>query len=82
MVGNNPHGNVILRVLVVDLAGKGCDMIDDRGEEVAVKVVALTLQNCCHPLQPHAGINGGVGQRSEDATCAAVELHEDQVPQL
>ena len=82
MVGDHPHGHVVGRNFVVAFAGQGGHMLDDRREQVAVVVVGLALKHRRHPLQPHAGVDGGFGQGRHGALFVAVELHEHQVPDL
>ncbi len=55
---------------------------DDRHEQVGVVVAALVLEDGDDPLQAGTGIDVLGGQRHEIARRLAVELDEDEVPQL
>ena len=55
------------------------------GEEVDLVVRMDVLQHGGHALEPHAGVDPGLGQRRHREAAGAflaVELHEHQVPDL
>ena len=53
---------------------------DEDLEQVDLVVRMHALQHRGHPLQSHAGIDAGLGQRREHALFVPVVLHEHQVP--
>ena len=59
----------------------GC-LLDQRNEEVRLEVRQLALHHRRHALQTGAGVYGRLGQQRQLTLCAAIELHEDQVPYL
>ncbi len=59
--------------------GRACDQ---RREQIRIVIRNHALQHRRHPLQAHAGIDRRLGQRIQLAAGIAVELHEDEVPQL
>ena len=55
----------------------------DQGlEQVGVEHRVLALQYAGHPLQPHAGVDAGLGKGTDDLVVLLLELHEDVVPDL
>jgi hypothetical protein len=56
--------------------------LDQRLEQVDLVVAVHVLQHRGQPLQAHAGVDAGLGQRRERAGGVALELHEHQVPDL
>jgi hypothetical protein len=52
------------------------------GEQVDLVVRVHMLQHRGEAFQAHAGVDAGLGQRMHHAVFAAVELHEDVVPDL
>ena len=63
-------------------AGEFCRRLDQGREEVGVVVVELALDDGGDPLESHAGVDAGRGQGSESAARVAIELHEDEIPDL
>ena len=63
-------------------AGEFRGHLDERGEQIGVVVVELALDHRGDALEAHAGVDAGRGQGSERARRVAVELHEDEVPDL
>ena len=57
-------------------------VLDDRPQQVGLVVGELALHHRRDTLQAHAGVDRGTGQRSQDALGRAVELHEDEIPDL
>ena len=53
---------------------------DERDKEVGVVVADHALQDGGDAFESGSGVDGGLGQRVQDAVGAAVELHEDEVP--
>ena len=82
VIGDHPHGNVILFIITVTLPGKLLHMADDPLEEVCIVVGGYPLHDRGNPLQPHAGIHRRFGQRQQISLGITVELHEDIVPDL
>ena len=56
--------------------------LDQMLEQVDVVVRVHALHHGADALQAHAGVHRGLGQRHHAAVGRAVELHEDQVPDL
>ena len=54
----------------------------DRRKDVGLKVRQDALQDRAHPLQSHARVDVLLGQRRELSALQAVELREDEVPNL
>ena len=61
---------------------KRSGFVDQRAEQVGFEIGKLALQDACQTLQARAGINRGLGQRRHDPLLVAIELHEDEIPQL
>ena len=59
---------------------------DKRGEEVGLVVGEDALEHAGDALEAHAGVDGGLGEGCEGGGASgvdgAVELHEDEVPDL
>ncbi len=68
--------------LQVGGAGDRCGSGDQAAEQVDVVVAVHALHHGGDALQAHAGIHRGLGQRRQLAVGGAVELHEDQIPDL
>ena len=51
-------------------------------KQIGFVVADLSLKNARDALQTHARIDRRLGKRSEMALCIAIELHEDEVPDL
>ena len=82
MVRDHLHRDVVLLAGVVGLPREGRDLRDEGREQIGVVVRHLALEHRRDPLEPHAGVDRGLGQRRHRAARVAVELHEDQVPDL
>ena len=82
VVGDHAHGDVDLLVLAVALARQRRDAADRRLEDIRIVVRLLALQDHAEALEAHARIDVARGQLLERAVGLAVELHEDQVPDL
>ena len=80
MVGNHavagPRGVGLRLFGQVDRRG------DQRLEQVDIIIVMHALQHSRRALQPHAGIDRGLGQFSDDLGFFLPILHENQVPDL
>ena len=63
-------------------AGDGLDGVKDGHEHVGVVVGHLTLEDGREPLEAHAGVDVLRREGLEDAALLAVELDEDDVPDL
>jgi hypothetical protein len=84
-------GDALLHILVrhgrmlvgrAGVAGElGC-AFDQRRKQVGLVVGDDALQDAADALESHARVDGGLGQRGERAIAGAVELHEDEVPDL
>ena len=51
-------------------------------EQVDVVIVGDALQDGGDALQPHAGIDGGLGQIEAGVLVHLLELHEDEIPEF
>ena len=69
------------RLLVRSLGGLGCERHDGL-EEIGVEDRLHVLQDGRHAFQAQAGVDRRLGQRRHGAVGLAVELHEDEVPEL
>ena len=81
VVGQHPvaGGRVALGGHAGEVDGAG----DQGAEQVDVVVGGDALQHGRDPLQPHAGVDGGLGQGFARAVAAELlVLHEDEVPDL
>ena len=82
MVGHAADADAVGVVALVSESQRVGDRGDDRLEDVGLEHRADTLQAGRGPLEAHAGIDVLLGQRLELARPGAVELGEDQVPDL
>ena len=76
------HRVVGVVVLAVPPAAQGLHPGDQSCEEVGLVDRIDVLKDDGGTLHPHSGVDAGSGQWREGAVRLAVELHEDQVPQL
>ena len=70
---------LLCKILAVCFARRRLDQIL---EQVDLVVRMHALQHRGDALEPHAGVDRGLGQRMQLAVIVAVELHEHQVPDL
>ena len=63
-------------------AGDACHAADQRLKEVVVVVAAAPLDDGGDPLQAHARVDAGCFQGRQRAVRGALELGEDEVPEL
>ena len=82
VVGDHAHGHVGLPVLAVFLARHLRDAADRGLENVGVVVRLLALEDHAEALEAHARVDVARGKFLQRAVCLAVELHEDEVPDL
>ena len=82
MVGDDAHRHVALGVGAVSLARQLRNTLDRRLEDIGVVIGLLALQNHAQTLEAHARIDIAGRQRLQRAVGLAVELHEDEVPDL
>ena len=78
VVGDDPQGLGVPVRRAGQLGGGG----DEPYEEVDLVIAVDPLHDRRQALQAHAGVHRGLGQGAELAAGVAVELHEDQVPDL
>ena len=78
MVRNDPQR------CAVEITATGCSArgLDQRNKQVCLVIAMHTLQHGGETLKPHPGIHGRFWQRGIVAVCIAIELHEDQIPDL
>ncbi len=82
VLGHHPQGGVVLGVGAVLLAGESGDFLQQGGENIGVIDVIGARHDHDDSLQPHAGIDVGVGQGGTLARLVLVILGKDQVPYL
>ena len=82
MVGDDAERSVPTLVLAVASSGELGRSRQDRLEQIGVVVGIDSLQHRRNSLQAGTRIDRRIGQRIELAVRRAVELHEDQVPDL
>ncbi len=82
MISNNPHSCIVSSVIIIGPARKFNDPVNEWSKEIAVEIIIFALKNSSNPLQPHAGINGGLGQLCHGAVCIPIKLHKNQIPEL
>ncbi len=82
MVGDDAHGDVGLFIGPVLLAGQGGDTADGGLENVGIVIGLLALENHAQTLETHAGVDVARRQLLQRPVGLAVELHEDEVPDL
>ena len=81
MVAQNPQGLSVFWICIL-YACKICEMLYQGENQVAVVIGGNPLEDCCQPLQPHAGVNIGMGQGVVIALFVFIKLGKDQVPNL
>ncbi len=82
VVGDDAHGDVGLFIGPVLLAGQGGDTPDGGLENVGIVVGLLALENHAETLETHARVDVARRQLLQRPVGLAVELHEDEVPDL
>src|SRR5450432_3224506 len=88
MIGDDAKPDVVLLVSSVTLATEFSGAIENRAGAVDLVQVVDALTDRRHALETHAGVDVLRRQLTKDreallvATRAALELHEDQVPDL
>jgi hypothetical protein len=80
VVGDDAHGDVVRLVVSILQTAHLADAGEQRREEIGVVVRLLALQDGRHAFEAHAGVDAPRGQRRQRAVRAALELHEDVVP--
>ena len=56
--------------------------IDDGAQEIGFEVAQLSLEHTRNPLKSRTGVDGGLREWRQMAFLVAIELHEDEIPQL
>jgi hypothetical protein len=81
--GADVIGNDLQRIARQVLRARfACRGGDEVLEEIDFVVRVHVLQYRREALEPHARVDAGLGQRRQRARLVAVELHEDEVPDL
>ena len=80
VVGDHLHRDVMLFAGPVRFVGERGDTLDEGREQVGVVVRHLVLHDRGDALEPHPGVDRGLGQPDELPLRVPVELHEDEVP--
>ena len=82
VVCNDAHGDIHLFPLTIVLTGQLLDLLDERLEYIGIVVGMLTLQGAHQTLETHSCINDIHSQGNKRSVGLALELHEDDVPDL
>ena len=82
VVRHHAQAHVLLGIVAVAQASQLGGEQDVRQHQVSLVGRGLALLDRHQPLEAHAGVHPGGGQRRQLARRVAVELHEDQVPDL
>ncbi|MNI04731.1 hypothetical protein D3C73_576610 [compost metagenome] len=80
VVGNDLQRNILLQIVLVGDTGKLRRLLNNRLEQISVKVRVHILQNRRETLQTGTGINILVRKRRIAAVFVVVELREYEVP--
>src|SRR5579863_2673821 len=75
---DDTHTGVCQRLSSQQLGGT----LDQRSKKISFVVRDDTLKNGSGTFEAHAGVDAGLGQRRKFSTGVAVELHENQIPNL
>ena len=78
-------GDDAMAELGLALAPDAADLFrggDQVAEKIDIVIVGDALQDGGDALQPHAGVDGGLGQVETGFLVHLLELHEDQVPEF
>ena len=82
MIGDDSHRNVDFLILAVLATADSADTLEHRLEDVCVVVRGFALDSTHETLKAHAGVDDFFRQGFQRTVCLAVELHEDNVPNL
>ena len=85
VIGDDAVGHVhrvLQRAAVVPCVGVRRDRVEYGRKEIDVVVAVLVLKHADQPLQTHAGVDVLRRKRRERSGGIAIELDEDEVPQL
>ena len=82
MIGNHTHGHIRFGIHTVLFPGHRSQALNRRLENIRIVIALLALQHHTQTFKAHTGINMMRGQRLELSVGFAVELHEDQIPNL
>ena len=82
VIRDHPVGGGELAGRVVGPLDECADGVEQRHEEIGVVVGLDALHDGGDAFEPGAGVDGGAGQRFELPRRIAVELHEDEIPDL
>ncbi|EKD50382.1 MAG: hypothetical protein ACD_62C00557G0003 [uncultured bacterium] len=84
MVSQNTDAHIVFvgQIMGVFFLNQRLDRFDDRAEQVAIVIGIFILQQRGEPLQAHAGINRGFGERCFAPIGVTLKLHEHQIPHL
>ena len=82
VVGHHPERDSRGVVGLIGAADQFLRPLEQRHEKVGVEIGVDSLQGRRDTLQAGTGIDRRLRQRSQDSFLIAIELHEDQVPDL
>src|SRR5215467_8386722 len=82
VVGNDPHGHVVLGADAAALTRQALHVGDERLKEVRLVARPLGLHHRGDPLEPHTRVDRGLGQGGLLPRSVPIELHEDEIPDL
>jgi hypothetical protein len=82
VIAEHPERAHRVAAIGIAAAGEALHGLDHVGGLVGLEEAPRALQEHRHALHPAAGVDVLRGQRRERAVVAAIELHEDEVPEL
>ncbi len=83
VVGDDAHRDVVVGLrAAVRLAADLGRLVDEGAQKIGVVVRHLALHDARDALEPHAGVDARLRERRHRPALRAIELHEDEVPDL
>jgi len=82
VVGDDVHRDVVFGVFPPLDFGGLLDAIHDSAKEIGVEIRRHALEDGCEALEARASVDGRLRQRYYVARGVAIELHEDEIPDL
>src|SRR5665213_1135726 len=80
MVGEDAERSVGFGSGAISFATQRARVRDQRLKKVRIVIANFALRYGGHPLEPGAGIDGGLGEVRHLARRVAIELHKDEIP--
>jgi len=82
MVSDDSDVNIILVAGWIILSAFLTYNVNDRAEQISLKIAFFTLKHSRHAFQTHTGINGRARQWIHSTLFILEKLHKNQIPQL